>query len=260
MFKCRFLRIQTMSFIQIAHVSCKCDFSKTHLQYDARILFRPNSFRYTVESRIQKCSNSVIKPESHRQIVIRNRNFPSYLQLSCKGISLAKCFFIKFFKSESRGASWPKPSRKTWFKTIESDGMHGKYNSFKFYFSKSGSCPCQNVPKVIKNQKRSSKSDDLSRLKRKYTYKSTFNLGLKNISPENIKSCAKQKRLRIRFLKQLQIGSFACAPVISKLILGSRDGHRISLRWAHLTRIVGGGVRFLSNLHPIPIYWQFNQK
>ena len=131
MFKCRFLRIQTMSFIKIVHLSCKCDFSKTHLQYDARILFQPAPFRYTVESRIQKCSDSVIKSESHRQILIKKRNFPHYLQLSCKAISLAKCFFINFFKSESRGASWPKPSRKTWFKTIESGGMNGKYNSFK---------------------------------------------------------------------------------------------------------------------------------
>ena len=112
MFKCRFLRIQTTSFIKIVHLSCKCDFSKTHLQYDARILFQPVSFRYTVEARIQKCSHSVMKSESHRQILIKNRNFPRYLQLSCKAISLAKCFFINFFKSESRGASWPKPSRK----------------------------------------------------------------------------------------------------------------------------------------------------
>ena len=47
-FKYRFLRIQTMSFIQIVHLSCKCDFSKTHVQYDVIILFQPGSFRYTL--------------------------------------------------------------------------------------------------------------------------------------------------------------------------------------------------------------------
>ena len=108
MFKCLFLRFQTTSFIKILHFSCKCIFSKTHLQYDTRILFQPAPFRYTVESRIQKCSNSMIKSESHRQILIKNRNFPYYLQLLCKAISLAKCFFINFSKSESRGPSWPK--------------------------------------------------------------------------------------------------------------------------------------------------------
>ena len=112
MFKCRFLRIQTMSFIEIVPHSCKCDFSKTHLQYDARILFRSDPFRYTVEVRIRKCSHFVIKSESQRQIRIKNRNFPRYLQLSCKAISLAKCFSPCFFKSESRRVSWPKPSRK----------------------------------------------------------------------------------------------------------------------------------------------------
>ena len=96
MFKCRFLRIQTMSFIKIVHLSCKCDLSKTHLQYDARILFQPVSFRYTVESRIPKYSESVIKSESHRQILVKNRNFPRYLQLSCKAISLANCFYKIF--------------------------------------------------------------------------------------------------------------------------------------------------------------------
>ena len=130
---------------------------------------------------------------------------------------------------------------KSWSKTRESDDMHGKCNSFKICFLKSGSCPSQNVRKVIKNQKSSSKSDGLSCLKRKYTYKSTFNLGWKNVFPENIKSCAKQNRLRIHFSKQLQISSSACAPVINKSILGSKDGHQISLRWAHLTRIEGGG-------------------
>ena len=39
MLKCRFLRIQIMGFIKIVHLSCKCNFSKTHLQYDARIHF-----------------------------------------------------------------------------------------------------------------------------------------------------------------------------------------------------------------------------
>ena len=72
----------------------------------------PDSFRYTVESRIPKCSDSVIKSESHRQFLFKNRNFPRYLQLSCKAISLAKCFSLFFFKSESRRVSWPKPSRK----------------------------------------------------------------------------------------------------------------------------------------------------
>ena len=135
---------------------------------------------------------------------------------------------------------------KSWSKTRESDDMHGKCNSFKICFLKSGSCPSQNVRKVIKNQKSSSKSDGLSCLKRKYTYKSTFNLGRKNVFPENIKSCAKQNRLRIYFLKQLQIGSSACAPLFNKSILGSRDGHQILLRWTNNSGIDGGGVRFLS--------------
>ena len=112
MFKCRFLRIQTIRFIEIVHHSCKCDFSKTHLQSDARILFQPDPFQYTVESRIRKCSHFVSKSESQRQILIKNRNFPRYLQLSCKAISLAKCFSSFFFKSESRRVSWLKPSRK----------------------------------------------------------------------------------------------------------------------------------------------------
>ena len=139
MFKYRFLRIQTISFIEIVYLSCKCDFSKTHLQYDARILFQPAPYRYTVESRIPKCSDSVIKSESHRQFLFKNRNFPRYLQLSCKAISLANFFRTLNFKSESRGASWPKPSRKAGSKTVESGGMHGKYNIFKIDFLKSGS-------------------------------------------------------------------------------------------------------------------------
>ena len=104
MFKYRFFRIQTISFIEIVYLSCKCDFSKTHLQYDARILFQPAPYRYTVESRIPKCSDSVIKSESHRQFLFKNRNFPRYLQLSCKAISLANFFRTLNFKSESRGA------------------------------------------------------------------------------------------------------------------------------------------------------------
>ena len=112
MFKCWFLRIQTMNFIEIVYLYCKCDFSKTHLQYDARILFQPDPFQYTVESRIRKCSHFVIKSESQRQILIKNCNFPRYLQLSCKAISLAKHFPIHFFKSESRGPSWHKSSKK----------------------------------------------------------------------------------------------------------------------------------------------------
>ena len=123
-----------MNFIEIVHHFCKCDFSKTHLQYDARILFQPDPFRYTVESRIQKCSDSVVKSESHRQILIKNRNFPRYLQLSCKAISLANFFRTLNFKSESRGASWPKPSRKAGSKTVESGGMHVKYNISKIVF------------------------------------------------------------------------------------------------------------------------------
>ena len=107
MFKYRFLRIQTMRFVEIVHHSRKCDFSKTHLQYDARILFQPGPFRYTVEARVRKCSHFVIKSESQRQILIKNRNFPHYLQLLCKAISLGKCFFIKISKSESRGAHGP---------------------------------------------------------------------------------------------------------------------------------------------------------
>ena len=63
---------------------------------------------------------------------------------------------------------------------------------------------------------------------------------------ENVNSCAKQNRLRICFLKQLQIGSSACYPAANESILGSRAGHQISLRWAHQTRIDGGGVKFLS--------------
>ena len=136
MFKCLFLRFQTMSFIKIVHLSCKCNFSKTHLQYDARILFQPAPFRYTVESRIQKCSDSVMKSESHRQILIENRTFSRYLQLSCKAISLAKCFFINIFKNGSRGDSCPKWSRKTGFKTRESDRMNGNFNSLKNNFLK----------------------------------------------------------------------------------------------------------------------------
>ena len=84
-----------MSSIEIVYLSCKCDFSKTHLQYDARILFQPVSFRYTVESRIPKYSESVIKSESHRQILVKKRNFPRYLQLSCKAISLAIFFRVQ---------------------------------------------------------------------------------------------------------------------------------------------------------------------
>ena len=41
---------------------------------------------------------------------------------------------------------------KSWSKTRESDDMHGKCNSFKNCFLKSGSCLNQNVRKVIKNQ------------------------------------------------------------------------------------------------------------
>ena len=131
MFKCRFSRIQSTDFIEIVYLSCKCDFSKTHLQYDARILFQPAPVRYTVESRIPKSSDSVVKSESHRQTVIKNGNFLRYLQLSCKAISLAIFFRTQNFKSESRRPSWPKPSRNTWSKTAESGGMNGKYNNFK---------------------------------------------------------------------------------------------------------------------------------
>ena len=113
MFKCRFSRIQTTNFIEIVYLSCKCDFSKTHLQYDARILFQPAPVRYTVESRIPKGSDSVIKSESHRQTLIKNVNFLHYLQLSCKAISLAIFFRTQNFKSESRRPSWHKPSRNT---------------------------------------------------------------------------------------------------------------------------------------------------
>ena len=67
-----------MSFIEIVNLSCKCGFYKTHLQYDARIFFQPDPFRYTVEARIRKCSHFVIKSESHRQILFKNRNFPRY--------------------------------------------------------------------------------------------------------------------------------------------------------------------------------------
>ena len=88
---------------------------------------------------------------------------------------------------------------KSWFSTRESDGMHGKCNGFKIYFLKSGSCPRQNVRKVIKNQKSSSKSDGLSCLKRKYTYKSTFNLWRKTYFFKKSNSRAKQFRLRIHF-------------------------------------------------------------
>ena len=123
-----------MSFIEIVYLSCKCDFSKTHLQYDARILFQPVSFRYTVESRIPKCSESVIKSESHRQILVKKRNFPRYLQLSCKAISLANFFRVQNLKSESRRDSWPKSSWKRWFKTAENGCINGKCNSFKKYF------------------------------------------------------------------------------------------------------------------------------
>ena len=112
MFKCRFSRIQSTDFIEIVYLSCKCDFSKTHLQYDARILFQPVPVRYTVESRIPKGCDSVNKSESHRQTLIKIVNFLHYLQLSCKAISLAKHFTVNFFKSESRGPSWPKSSKK----------------------------------------------------------------------------------------------------------------------------------------------------
>ena len=134
MFKYRFLRIQTISFIEIVYLSCKCDFYKTHLQYDARILFQPAPYRYTVESRIPKCSDSVIKSESQRQFLFKNRNIPRYLQLSCKAISLAIFFRTQIFKSESRRPSWPKPPRNTWSKMAESGGMNGKYNNFKTNF------------------------------------------------------------------------------------------------------------------------------
>ena len=107
MFKYRFLRIQTISFIEIVYLSCKCDFSKTHLQYDARILFQPAPVRYTVESRIPKSSDSVVKSESNRQTVIKNDNFLRYLQLSCKAISLAIFFALKISKVNLGGPHGP---------------------------------------------------------------------------------------------------------------------------------------------------------
>ena len=115
MFKYRFFRIQTMSFIEIVHLSCKCDFSKTHLQHGAWIFFQPDPFRYTVESRIQKCSDSVIKSESHQQILVKKSNFPHYLQLSCKAISLAKCFSFFFSKVNLGGGHMAQTIEKTWF-------------------------------------------------------------------------------------------------------------------------------------------------
>ena len=139
MFKYRFLRIQTMSFIQIVHLSCKCDFSKTHLQYDARILFQPDPFRYTVESRIRKCSDFVIKSESHRQILVKNRIFHVICNSRAKRFRLRFFFALKISKVNLGGASCLKPSRKTWSKTVESGGMNGKYNIFKTDFLKSGS-------------------------------------------------------------------------------------------------------------------------
>ena len=64
-----------MNCIEIMELYCKCDFSKTHLQYDATILFQPAPVRYTVEARIQKSSDSIVKSESHRQILVKNGNF-----------------------------------------------------------------------------------------------------------------------------------------------------------------------------------------
>ena len=98
MFKCRFLRIQTMDFIKIVHLSCKCDFSKTYLQYDARILLQPAPFRYTVESRIQKCSDSVIKSESHQQILVKKATFHAICNFRAKRFRLRNVFHQYFQK------------------------------------------------------------------------------------------------------------------------------------------------------------------
>ena len=169
------------------------------------------------------------------------------MKFCAKRFRLRNGFSSKFSKMNLGGPHAPNDREKQGSKREKVIAWMATAIVSKTIFWNKEALRSKSVGKSEKNQK-FIKKWSLWQVEKKTGIQIVFYFGTTTYFFENFKYRAKQNRLRIHFLKRGQIVSSACPPLISKSILGSRDGHRISLRCPHLTRIVGGGVRFLSIL------------
>ena len=128
-------------------------FAKVHLHEEAQKHLNLHPLKALAEGQAWLIPNSVISLESYWKDLFKTSSFSFNYEILCKAISLAKCFFIEIFKNESRGATCPKWSRKTGFKTRESDRMNGNCNCLKNIFWNKEALRSKSVEKSEKNQK-----------------------------------------------------------------------------------------------------------